>query len=611
MTRANRLRSAEWRQGVLEDEFAAVTEPSTTTTPAATATRLWWVLAAIAAVAAVAAHVTIAWGPRGPAMPFDEVTFLQMARWLAGEETPDRLLGAGYFPGWSFLLAPVWWVTSDPWLAYQLAKGIGIATALATAVPLTLWVRRVGVTTPQATFIALVTVTLPAVTVQSDFVLAESLLVLLVAVLALSVWRLWERPSFPRAAVVGLIAGLTYFVHLRALVVVIVTAIWLLLFAWRSWRHALAGLALLAGTWWAARVMGARIAEAVLGGELKQEDSLTEGFEALTVGWVGRITAGHSWTQLVGTLGLAALAVVVTLVLVARALRHLRPSPIIWFFGLALAVLAVSVIKWSNPLYLVDPVWSRFDYWFYGRYIDPAGVLAFALALALAIRGVRRWVTIVSAALGALVSCAALVLLVPFATTWGYVSPPHVAGLLAFQPLLPTEPPPPGTAPSITDPTYTTFFLVASASALVLPLVIALARRHAAVIGVVALVGATWLSFASDTATDGFHHLEGTVPDPVLSLSEHGEDLSVEYVIACGRDRHLNAVGENYFGWWFSGVDLEVVRELDPETTADVVVWCADAGDLPIPGAVNVTPEASYWASTIWLLDPDLVDAES
>lgn len=586
----------------LDEDLLSLTRGKALGAPSPT----WRVLAALSAAVAVAVHILIARRATSPAMPFDEITFLQMSRWIGGEDAPERLRGAGYFPGWSILLRPIWWVTQDPGTAYTLAITLSVIVSLATAWPLWCWVKRTGISSAQSVVVACATITIPAVAVQSAFVLAENAIQLALAVLAVAVWRLWERPTYWRAIAVGLMASVVYLMHLRALAVVVVTAIWLLLFALRSWRQSLAGLAALAAAWYVCDVGATAIAEGALGHELGQEDSLVDSFSNLTLGWVSRIAAGQAWTQVVGTLGIVSIALVAVAITVIRSVRSARPTPMIWFFGLGLAFFAITVVKWSSPEHLVDPSWVRLDVWLYGRYADPVGVLAFALGMALAVAGLRRAVAWAGVAVAAAICTAALALTAPFAATWGYVSPPHLAGVLAWDAFLPEAPP--------VDPSAfggeATFWWLASGAALVLPLAIALLPRARAAVSTLTLLGVAAISLAAIPAIDRFHAIEGTVPESVHDLSEWiDRGVSIDYVTDCARDGHDSAVGENYLMWWLSAGDITTVPSLR-DADADIIIWCSREGDLPRDGAIDITGADEIYGSTIWVTDPALLAGE-
>ena len=114
-------------------------------------------------------------------VPFDEVVLLQYSKYLsgAGAVTPPR--GAGYFPAWSVVMAPIWWFTENPAVAYRVAIGLGVVVAVATIWPLARAVTRLGLTVPQATVVASLVMALPARTVQSGYVTSEKLLFLALA----------------------------------------------------------------------------------------------------------------------------------------------------------------------------------------------------------------------------------------------------------------------------------------------------------------------------------------------------------------------------------------------------------------------------------------------
>lgn len=239
----------------------------------------WTGLAVIAGLAALAVQIALVWNGRHPTFPYDEVSMLQMARFMAGEDVPE-LRGGGYFPGWSVAMIPLAWITSDPAMFYQFSLVLGVILAMATAWPLAQLVRRTGASAAQSTFAAFVVLTLPAHAVQAAFTLSEQLLLFVLSCLAVAVWRLAERGDLLSAAIVGLLAAATYFTHLRALVIVIATAVWLLLFIRQRWRAALVGLAFLVLGYLASDWAGNAVNSALRGGAATQSEGFLENLES-------------------------------------------------------------------------------------------------------------------------------------------------------------------------------------------------------------------------------------------------------------------------------------------------------------------------------------------
>ena len=104
--------------------FAPAKEPSPSAQEAAPARlhELWWRIAAGASVLlCMYLHWQVGRSAEAPRTPWDEVHPLQTARFLSGQVDVLPLSGSGYYPGWSILLAPVWWFTDDAELVYQVA----------------------------------------------------------------------------------------------------------------------------------------------------------------------------------------------------------------------------------------------------------------------------------------------------------------------------------------------------------------------------------------------------------------------------------------------------------------------------------------------------------
>lgn len=367
-----------------DDTFAAATLGS----PPASS-RVWVVLAVVAGIACLLTQALLVWGSSHATFPFDEVTLLQMSRYLMGEEVP-QLRGAGYYPLWAVVMAPLWWLTDDPVVFYRLSLALGAIVAMITAWPLSALAMRLGTSRAQAWFAAFTVLALPAHAVQSAFSLSEQLIVLALALLALAVWRLYERPSALAAITVALLAAATYAAHLRMIVVVLATAVWLLLFIRRRWQVALIGLAALAAFYFVADATGIALNVAVRGSASSQSDAFLDNLETTGPFLVVKIALAQAWTQIVGSFGVAALGAVAVVAGTWRSIRALQPTPVIWLFGVLSSTTVISVISWIGEYNLFFNPWRRLDAWIYGRYLDPVATLVVLIGLALILCHVRR-----------------------------------------------------------------------------------------------------------------------------------------------------------------------------------------------------------------------------
>lgn len=571
----------------------------------------WWTLLAWAAgAAALGVQIYLLWGADHPSFPFDEVTMLQMARIIAGEDAP-LIRGAGYFPGWSVVIAPLWWFLADPQQIYVASLWVGLALSMATALPLAAVAGRMGLSKAQAYFAAFVVVALPAHAVQSDFVLSERLLFLVVACAALAVWRLHERPTAARAIVLGAVVAAAYFTHLRAITVVGATGVWLVLFAWRRWRIALIGIAALVASTAIAHVLGNAIAEAALGGPLGQQDGLIAALKESTPVLILKIGFAQAWHQIVGSFGVAAIGLVGAIMATWRQLRRWDAGPAMWVIGSVAATTIVSVISWSGTSALFTDGWRRLDAWIYARYLDPVVGIVVLLGIALLITGARRIVAWWSLGVTAGVSAIVLVFVAPIAATWGYVTPAHIAGVMPWYGLLPDERFEDGTALLPTFTNDNRFWLWASVCSLAIPVLMVLGRRTELAAALMLAVAATSGSIASDAATDDFHALEGVAPMGVATLQDAilaQGDVTAIYDWSCARDGHTNAVGENYYGWWLVPAVTERAETATMDTVdVDVVVGCVDWERAEELDALEF-PDAQGYQSAVWILPGALQD---
>lgn len=547
--------------------------------------RLWRWSAAASVLIVLVLHTVVARGARTPSFPFDEVVLLQYSKFLsgAGPVTPPR--GAGYFPAWSVVMAPIWWFTENPAVAYRVAIGLGVVVAVATIWPLARAVTRLGLTVPQATVVASLVMALPARTVQSGYVTSEKLLFLALACTVLAALRLWEKPTVPRALVFGLAAAVLATTHARAVVLLIACVIWLLLLAIRSWRAALAGIAVALPLGYLAFWSGGRLNQ-YLGGGFSQGEKVLSNLLESPPSIILRATVGQAWEQTAGSLGLVAVGLVVLLVLVWRELRHGRSiGPACLLAAMLLGVAVLSIGQWASESRLYLASWRRLDAWLYGRYLDPVTALLVALGAAAMIRGASRKVLGPALALIAGLVVVTVFWLAPDAPTWGYVTPAHIPGVMPWFWTLPeatSETWPWGLVPSFTNENR--FWLLASLPPLLLLVALVAVGRHrsraTAIIVAAAFVATAAGSLSATRATDHFQSLEGGRPALAGEINrlqeEHDGALTVEFDRSCTPGTSNNAVVQNILAYWIHPTTMGVTADRstsDAQITLGCDIW--------------------------------------
>lgn len=569
--------------------------------------RWWWAIAIAAGALALIVRVVIAWGGTAPVFPFDEVSMLQMARMLAGEEVP-AVRGAGYFPGWSLLIAPLSWLTDDPAVLYPAVLAVGVAVSMATAWPLARIASRFGLTPAQGWFAAFVVLIMPAWSVQADVALAEQLVFLLVACSALAVWRFHERPTVGRGLILAGLVSLAYFTHVRMLVFVAATAIWLLLaLVNRQWA-ALAALAALGVGAYVAQWAGMSLNEALLGHPMNQGENTLDTLLSAPPVLTAKVLLAQVWAQIVQSFGLVVLGGIGVLVMTWRSVRRLAATPVVWLLGVILASAVLSVAAWANYDRLFVAEWLRLDAWLYGRYLNHVTGLVVLIGLALVITRVRRVYLGWTLGLQSVAIVATLLVVAPIASTWGYVTPAHMPGIMPWYALLPD------TSTLGQVPTFTNdnrVWMVASIASLALPLLALIAREAVRALAVATLVLSTASGWIADGATDDFRRIEGLVPAGTLEVQAAlaaAPGSTVGYDVGCRRDGHVDAVGQNYFGWWLLPTLMTTFDGAQQRAAAfSVVIACETDADGPSAGAVEAGGAAHE--SSIWVVDPDVAAA--
>ena len=565
--------------------------------------RVWRVAACIAVAVAVLGHVWVAWSSfvaGTPSFNFDEVASLMPGRALLGYPAP-KVGGAGYFPLSAIVMSPIWWFTSDPVAFYRTALVLNIVVGLVALWPMARIAARFGLTNPQAVTVSAIVMALPARTVQAEYVLAEKVLFLVVALTGLAVVRLTERPSYSRVVLVSLGVALAYFAHARMITVVVAAAVWLLVFTVRHVRIGLVGLLSLVVLTWAAKRGALYVIDLVT--HFRQGNNFDRALTGLKPGLLARTVLGQSWEQVVSTFGLAALGAVVIAVLLAREARLRSPGPAL-FLVLALgALFAGSTIDWAQT----NELWPtttrvRLDVWIYGRYVDPLFGLLTLVALAAVVVGVRRRQLWTAAAINLGIVVATLFWLAPDAPTGGTVTPAHAPGAAAYAWALPGRMVPTGTIPTFTDDNR--FWLIASLVALV-PTAVLLVVRHRplVVLAVVLALGAAGTATAN-VASTRFHD-DRVGKQKLIGVLRHivaeHPDTSISFFWKCPRETDAQPARRNRYAWAL----LPTVVEADP--ASDIVIACPTHPASAQPGAVPLVQRAGTFPA--WVRPGPLQDA--
>lgn len=545
---------------------------------------LTWVvaLAGVLGVQLVAALRVV-----GPVWTDDEIGPLATARLIAGVGEPWRLAHDSYYPGWAFVLAPLWWITQDPERVYRLAVIVSALVATLLVVPLAAIARRVGVGPRTAVAVGAVVAVAPGRTLFSGFVLTENFLMLVLATTAVLALRYAARPTVARAVLLGAGASAVFLTHGRMVPLVGATALW---FAWEGVRRRTAA------PWWglAVTVVGAVVAygtNVLLAAQLYESATGRETTSlASLVGAppldVARSGLGQLWYAAVGWPVVALLGVVVLWRVLRREWRGRAFGPGAWLALAAAGTLAISVVSVGNAFTLPD---ERLDRLAYGRYVEPYLVLLATVGLAALVRRIaptRR--AVAGVALVTAGACVAFLGVLatgyPRGAWWGPINMPSLVGL--------------GWLPGA-DPQW-----VAAS-------VVAVAFAGAAVLVRRGLRGRRWLAVALGAWFVLSSVLAQTSAMPSWTALGHRPAL-VEAVRELGVTRlaydTLDAdwVGQNTFQYWLGDLDVRPFDSSRDEAPAEVVIARPDW-----PGAARADARLAVLGSgdeAVWVMPGPLQD---
>lgn len=405
-----------------------VAEPSAAAAP--TLLRTFGPLLLCAGVAAV--HLVYAMA--SVAVPYvfgDEAGYLLKAAALDGVRTDAY---SSYYPGYSLLIAPAFWLASDPATVFRVVQVLNaLLWGVAAWVMLVLGRRLAPEARERELYGAAALVSLyPAFLAFSCFALSENALTPLVLLLALLMLWLIERPTSARALLLGAGAGLLLLTNPRAAAVGAALLAALLPWAWRMrrWvpylRVAAAAIVVFASLHLASRAFFLRelhLSGGAARGHYPGMRALTDQLLALAApaeaAKFATAAAGQVAYLIAGSVGLAAVGAACLL----RWLRH-ADEPRRMFARFALASLALTVLM--TAFFMRGD--ARIDLLFYGRYSED--VIALAL-LPGALLGAGRRVWYGAALL--LFAFGALLVAVYGATARGWTVEINVIGLELYR----------------------------------------------------------------------------------------------------------------------------------------------------------------------------------
>jgi hypothetical protein len=550
----------------------------------------WPAVGVLSVVLVAVLHLWVAWPAHGPVWTDDEIGILANARLIAGLPTTYDLAHLSYYPGWSLVLAPLWWVLDDPLAVYRAGVFLSALCAVLLVWPLAALVRRVGIGWWPALVVASAVAVAPGRTGYSSYLLTENAVTLMVAVSAVAAARYAERRTPLRAALLGLSAAYTFVVHGRMVALLGMTVVWLLVELVRRRWSAAAGLVTAVGgaaagfalhLWVSAQLYGsagAREENAV--GALLGQDPMT----AL------RAASGQSWYLLAAWISLPVLGTWLLLRLCRSEVARRDWGLGWWGLGIVVGTAIISAGgATTSGLVRGSP---RLDYHVYGRYLEPVVVVLAALGLAMVLRGFRRrtgWTTVVVALVVGGVFLLWAMPQIPRGGWWGMI---NIAGLLGRSWPMQDDP---GTPPWAV---FTATFLLAA--------VVWLLVRGRRVLAPIALAGVlAYFAVSAVVAQDRLIRSEnqalGVAPDLVHVIEDVDPDA-----IAYDSDG-ADWVGQNTFQWWLTGREVQVFDSSTQEAPTDVVIarsaWPAGERD----GARRVA--GSQRDEALWVLPGVTQDA--
>jgi len=177
-------------------------------------------------IVAGAASIVSLWSSSGRSVfsNWDEARYVAMARTIA--QDPDYFTyGTTYRPGYATLVAPLYWLTSDPEAVHRIALVLNALLGGVAAVLLIAIAARTRLPFGWCCVAALLAAAAPGVVLQTNWVAPETLMVVVVLAVILATMRLVDRPSFVAGVLVVLLSVVGYATHGRLSPLVVSTSV--------------------------------------------------------------------------------------------------------------------------------------------------------------------------------------------------------------------------------------------------------------------------------------------------------------------------------------------------------------------------------------------------
>jgi hypothetical protein len=553
--------------------------------------RIPWAIAVIAALCVIVAHTAAVWDSSSPVYWEDEIGYLSNSLVLAGGTPPD-LGGKSYYIGWSLVLTPIWWFTTDPAVVYRVASALSALAGILLVVPLTLIARRLGVRLPWAIVLASIVAVSPSRVVMSNFALSENFLTLVIAFTALAAFRFQAHQTLARAATLGALSSLVFITHARASAVLIATLLWLLFRIRQTPAASSIGLAVAIVPSVLGFLLYRHVGELMYTSGSVRESNAIDRLINVDVPSLLAAASGQSWYSAVSWFGIAVIGLVVLTVRVVAEVRTRRFS--IGFWGIAVVVGSVFISAGFIAKSIATHA-DRIDIFSYGRYLDPIVAVIALIGLVAVWRGASRRFAIAAAGLLCVLSVVQLAVLAPLVTTDAgrWWTPISNAGLLQYP------------WPGVSSATQPPFALATLGALLVLTVIIVVRRSRALVaIGLVVIMGASSAAAEVRTIRPFFDHTYSS--------------FTLRYVLDDYKDQPISfdldgfdgspTVSRNAYQFWLAGERVPLFHsEIDAAPT-QLVISRKNWDRAVSLGALRIAVDAPDLDNALWVLPGALQD---
>lgn len=538
------------------------------------------IIAVAAVMGTTALHAFAARGAVGPVWADDEIGVLANARVIAGIGSPLELERLGYYPGWSVVLAPLWWIFDDPGQIYRVAVALSALCGVLLIIPLAMIARRLGVAGPLAVTIAAIVAASPARTVMSNYAITENFLTLMIAVAVVVAIRFWESRSPGWAAVLGVTVAYVFFSHGRAITLVAVTGAWFLTMLWRRPRTAVTGLVSLGVLSYGAFAINRMISAQLYGAGLDREGAtLTALFKTTPVSFA-QAAVGQAWYLSAAWAGIVILGAGTLAVWAVREVHQRTIGVSAW----ALAALAAAAILSAGLVSsAIAQGANRLDLFIYGRYMDPFVAPVVLLGLVMVTRKLSRRTGLLLVAAAVVINGFFLTLSVPNIPRGGWWAPINIPGvLMRLWPTVGDK----GPAP----------WLATGLVAIVFGICFWALRRWPAISMLAVVAYFAVGSIAADVrAVDRFNVGFNVEPELVATVQHLGSRHSLSF----DSDR-ADPVAQNLYQYWFAERTVYVFDSIREKPATELVIarvtWEKGAAE----GALRVV--AAKRGDALWVM---------